>query len=65
VFEQRGADAAAAASIADGVRVDLGSALSGLDEHNVTVVAGAVLHAAGHRKLGVPQGTLASGGQGR
>lgn len=50
-----------AASIADGVRLDLGSALSGLDEHNVAVVAGAVLHAAGHRKLGLPHPTLAFG----
>jgi hypothetical protein len=54
-----------AASIADGVRVELGSALSGLDEHNIAVVVGAVLHAAGHRKLGLPQPTLAFGGQWR
>jgi hypothetical protein len=38
-----------AASMADGVAVDLGSALAGLDERNITLVAGAVLHAAGHR----------------
>jgi len=38
-----------AASIAEGVRLDLGSALSGLDERNVRLVAAAVLHAAGHR----------------
>jgi hypothetical protein len=55
-----------AASIADGVRVDLGSALSGLDEHNIAVVVGAVLHAAGHRKqLGLLQRTLAFGGEWR
>jgi hypothetical protein len=49
-----------AASIADeGVRLDLGSALSGLDERNVTLVATAVLHAAGHRGSGV---RLAAGG---
>ncbi len=40
-----------AASIAGGVAVDLGSALSGLDEHNIAGVARAVLHAAGHRDL--------------
>jgi len=51
-----------AASIADGVAVDLGSALSGLDERNIAVVAGAMLHAAGHRELGLPQRTLALGG---
>jgi len=54
-----------AASIADGVRLDLGSALSGLDERNATLVAAAVLHAAGHRNLGFPQGTLAFGGEWR
>jgi len=54
-----------ATSIADGVRVDLGSAVSGLDEHNIAVVAGAVLHAAGHRNLGFPQGTLAFGDERR
>jgi hypothetical protein len=48
-----------AASIADGVRLDLGSALSGLDGRNVTLVAAAVLHAAGHRGSGV---RLAAGG---
>ena len=42
-----------AASIAEGVRLDLGSALAGLDERNVTLVAAAVLHAAGHRDAGV------------
>jgi len=49
-----------AASIAEGVRLDLGSALSGLDERNVTLVAAAVLHAAGHRDIGV---RLAAGGR--
>ena len=42
-----------AASIAGGVAVDLGSALSGLDERNIAGVAHAVLHAAGHRGLRV------------
>jgi hypothetical protein len=42
-----------AASIAGGVAVDLGSALSGLDERNIAEVARAVLHAAGHRDLSV------------
>ncbi|MGH3191789.1 MAG: hypothetical protein ACRDPY_44620 [Streptosporangiaceae bacterium] len=42
-----------AASIAGGVAVDLGSALSGLDERNTAGVARAVLHAAGHRDLRV------------
>jgi hypothetical protein len=42
-----------AASIAGGVAVDLGSALSGLDERNIAGVARAVLHAAGHRDLRV------------
>jgi hypothetical protein len=45
-----------AASIAGGVAVDLGSALPGLDERNIALVAGAVLHAAGHRDLGGPAG---------
>ena len=42
-----------AASMAGGVAVDLRSALPGLDERNITLVAGAVLHAAGHRGLPV------------
>jgi hypothetical protein len=42
-----------AASIAGGVAVDLGSALSGLDRRNACLVAGVVLRAAGHRDLGV------------
>ncbi len=37
-----------AASIAGGTAVDLGSALSGLDEGNVALVVSAVLRAAGH-----------------
>jgi hypothetical protein len=40
-----------AASIGGGMAVDLGSALSGLDEGNIVLVAGAVLRAAGHRGL--------------
>jgi hypothetical protein len=42
-----------AASIAAGVPVDLGSAVSGLDAGNAGLVAAAVLHAAGHRNPGV------------
>jgi hypothetical protein len=38
-----------AASLAGGVAVDLGSALPGLDRRSIMLVAGAVLHAAGHR----------------
>jgi hypothetical protein len=45
-----------AASIAGGVAVDLGSALPGLDERNITEVARAVPHAAGHRELCVVVG---------
>jgi len=45
-----------AASIAGGVPVDLGSALSGLDERNIAGVARAVLHAAGHRDPRVAAG---------
>ncbi|MBV9206229.1 MAG: hypothetical protein JO037_12725 [Actinobacteria bacterium] len=45
-----------AASIAAGVPVDLGSALSGLDQRNIAGVAGAVLHAAGHRDPRVAAG---------
>lgn len=48
-----------AASLADGVAVDLGSALWGLDARNVSLVVGAVLHAAGHR--GLPVTGLGSG----
>jgi len=40
-----------AASIAAGVPVDLGGAVSGLDAANAGLAAGAVLHAAGHRGL--------------
>jgi hypothetical protein len=36
-----------AASIAEGVPVDLRDALSGLDEPNLALIAGAVLHAGG------------------
>jgi hypothetical protein len=39
-----------AASVADGTPLDLGSALSGLDQRNATLVAAGVLHAAGHRE---------------
>jgi hypothetical protein len=40
-----------AASIAAGVPVDLREVLTGLDEANSGLAAGAVLHAAGHRGL--------------
>jgi hypothetical protein len=39
-----------AASIAEGVPVELGAALTGLDEANIVLVAEAVLHAGGHRE---------------
>lgn len=42
-----------AASMADGVPVDLRDGLSGLDAANIVVVAQAVLHAAGHREANV------------
>ena len=38
-----------AASIAGGIPVDLGEALTGLDRAGITAAASAVLHAAGHR----------------
>jgi hypothetical protein len=40
-----------AASIAEGIPVDLREALTGLDEANSSRVAAAVLHAAGYRDL--------------
>jgi len=40
-----------AASIAGGVPVDLGEAVTGLDENNAVLAAAAVLHAAGCRDL--------------
>jgi len=40
-----------AASIGAGVPVDLGDAVSGLDKANASLVAAAVLHAAGHGAL--------------
>ena len=42
-----------AASIAEGVPVDLREAVTGLDENNAALAAAAVLHAAGHRDLRV------------
>jgi hypothetical protein len=42
-----------AASIADGMPVDLREVVSGLDDVNIVLVARAVLHAAGHREAGV------------
>jgi hypothetical protein len=49
-----------AAGIAGGIRLDLGSVLSGLDERNACLVAAAVLHACGHPDSGV---RLAAGGR--
>jgi hypothetical protein len=45
-----------AASIAEGVPVDLREAVTGLDENNTSLVVAAVLHAAGHRDLRVAAG---------
>jgi hypothetical protein len=42
-----------AASIAEGVPVDLREAVTGLDEANLALVARAVLHSGGHRGAGV------------
>lgn len=42
-----------AASIAGGVPVDLGEALTGLDRAGITAAASAVLHAGGHRGITV------------
>jgi hypothetical protein len=39
-----------AASLVEGIPVDLGAALSGLDEATIVLVAGAVVHANGHRQ---------------
>ncbi|HZD02061.1 MAG TPA: hypothetical protein VFA46_18275 [Actinomycetes bacterium] len=39
-----------AASIAEGVPVDLGAAVTGLDQTNIALVARAVLHANGRRQ---------------
>jgi hypothetical protein len=38
-----------AASLADGIPVDLRDALSGLDSTNISLVAAAVLHANGNK----------------
>ena len=38
-----------AASIADGIPVDVGEALTGLDRAGIAAAASAVLHAGGHR----------------
>ena len=45
-----------AASIAEGVPVDLREAVTGLDENNAVLAVAAVLHAAGHRDLRVAAG---------
>ena len=41
-----------AASIAEGVPVDMREAVTGLDEDNAVLASAAVLRAAGHRGLG-------------
>ncbi|HUY47126.1 MAG TPA: hypothetical protein VMV92_15560 [Streptosporangiaceae bacterium] len=51
-----------AASIAAGVPVDLGGAVTGLDAASIGLVAGAVLHAAGRRD---PSVVAACGGERR
>jgi hypothetical protein len=38
-----------AASIAEGIPVDMQEAVSGLDSANIVLVAQAIVHAAGHR----------------
>jgi hypothetical protein len=38
-----------AASLAEGIPIDLGDALTGLDRHNAELVSRAVKHATGHR----------------
>ena len=45
-----------AASIAEGVPVDLREAVTGLDGNNAVLAAAAVLHAAGHRDLRMAAG---------
>ena len=45
-----------AASIAEGVPVDLREAATGLDVDNAALAAAAVLHAAGHRDLRIAAG---------
>jgi hypothetical protein len=42
-----------AASLAEGVPVDLREAASGLDAANIVLVAQAIVHAAGHRDCAV------------
>ena len=39
-----------AASLADGIPVDLRDALTGIDDHNINLVITAVLHASGKRQ---------------
>jgi hypothetical protein len=48
---RRGPGAAIAASLAEGVPVDMREAVTGLDEDNAVLAAAAVLRAAGHRGL--------------
>jgi hypothetical protein len=45
-----------AASLAEGIPVDLGAAVTGLDEANIGLVAAAVLAAGGHRGAGIAVG---------
>jgi len=40
-----------AASLADDIPVSLGDAITGIDEHNVAILANAVLHASGRRQF--------------
>jgi hypothetical protein len=49
-----------AASIAEGVPVDLREAVTGLDVSNVVLAAEAMLHAGGHRRSVVTAGELAA-----
>ncbi len=44
-----------AASLADGIPVSLHDTLTGLDDHNINLVATAVLHAAGRRPPAIPR----------
>ncbi len=48
-----------AASLAEGIPVDLGEAVTGLDETNIGLVAVAVLAAGGHRGAGIAFGGVA------
>lgn len=47
-----------AASIAEGIPVDLRDATCGLDWANAQRFAGALVHAAGHGRTGAPRGNV-------